>query len=351
MPSRRIRAQRRAFAAMIARLDAQLRAALEAGAADLRSGAAWADLLAALERQDIEGAIAALRIEPAAYARYAQAKASAFAEAGALTAATIPAVGGLPGIRWDMTNPAAEAWIRQNVGQRITEMVSGQVETVRETILTGYQAGRHPHAIALDVGGRVVNGVRQGGVIGLDAERARRLNIVTRGMETAEGVRDLVVIGRDGVPRVRYAVNRATEQRILRAYNAGGAVSEADRAISVRQYANALLKSRAETVARTETAQAVSGARQEQWRQFMRGRNIPPEAIVKRWLHGGGVKDPRPHHVAANGMTVRGLDTPFVLENGAVMLHPHDPSGGGAENINCTCSYEVFVDQTYGLDG
>lgn len=352
MARRPTRSQQRLFAELLARLEPETRAAFEAAAAELSGGAIWADFIAALERQDIEAAVAALRIEPAAYAAYAQAKTAAFVAGGSLTAATIPQVGGLPGIRWDMTNPAAESWIRRHVGERITEVAREQIEAARETILTGYQAGRHPHAIARDVGGRVsrVTGIREGGVLGLDSERARRLAAVVRGMETPEGVRHLVIVGRDGTLRMRYAVNAQTEARILRAYRRGEAVAPADRALSQRQYSNALLKSRAETIARTETGQAVMGARLEQWRQFMAARNIPEEALIRRWVHGGGVKDPRPHHQAMNGQEVRGLTEPFRFSNGAALMCAHDPDGAASETISCTCDTTFRIDQTWGLD-
>ncbi|WP_289241853.1 hypothetical protein [Delftia sp.] len=73
-------------------------------------------------------------------------------------------------------------------------------------------------------------------------------------MRTAEGVRDLVIEHVDGTVSVRYKVNTATAQRILKAHKAGTAVPDAERAIRERQYRNALLKDCADTVAATETA-------------------------------------------------------------------------------------------------
>lgn len=46
--------------------------------------------------------------------------------------------------------------------------------------------------------------------------------------------------------------------------------------------------------------------------------------VEKRWQHGSGGTDPRPHHVAMNNQTVRGLDTPFVFNNGALLRYAHD---------------------------
>lgn len=128
-----------------------------------------------------------------------------------------------------------------------------------------------------------MNGKREGGILSLDAPRADRLRAVTDGIKTPEGVRDLVIRHKDGSLSVRYKVNKATEARILRAYRKGEALSPADQAISVRQYSNALLKDRADTIARAETAQSVMGARREAWDQVLNAKNLPPEAVLKRW--------------------------------------------------------------------
>lgn len=346
MARRPTKSQRRQFAALIAKLEPQVRAAFEASAADLRAGVDFAALLEALRENRIEAAIAALNIDESAFYAFGTAKTAAYSAGGALTASTV-SLGPDSSIvfRFDMRNPRAEAWVRNYVGGRITAFTQEQLQVARAVMLEGYGMGRGPLDIGRDLAGRVINGTRQGGVIGLDAERARRLLEVSRGMETAEGVQDLVQGG-----RVRYAVNPATRARILKAAKAGTAVPVKERAVSIAQYQNLLLKSRGETIARTETAQAVRSAQREEWQQVMDKQGIPPEAIIKTWIHGGGVKDPRPHHVAANGMTVQGIDTPFQLNNGAVLQYPHDPNASGAETINCTCSCEIRLDPSYGAD-
>lgn len=347
--ARRPRDQRRLFADLMAKLEPGLRAAFEAAVADLHDKLDWAGLLEALARQDIDGAVAALHIDRAAFWGYAQVKTAAFAEAGALTVATIAVPGaGSIGIRFDMENPGAERWIAREVAQKVTgSLVEEQIQVVRDTIGGGFQAGQHPTAIARDIAGRVVNGTRRGGVLGLDAPRADRLRAVTDGIKTPEGVRGLVIRHEDGTLSVRYRVNRQTEARILRAYNRGEALSQADQAISVRQYSNALLKDRADTVARTETAQAVMGARREAWDQVLIAKNLPPEAVIKRWVHGGGPKDPRPHHVAMSGHQVRGLDAMFEFSNGARLRFASDPEGAASEVIRCTCNTEFYLDPNW----
>lgn len=339
--------QGRRLRALLAKLEPQLRAAFEAAIADLRRGMDMAALRTALEQRDITAAVAALNIEPAAFLAYSQVTVAGFAEAGVITAATITLpTGGRIAVRFDMTNPAAEAWIRSYSAARVTAVTESIRAAARETIATGYSAGRHPFDIARDIVGRAApGGARQGGVLGLDAPRAQRLAAVTRGMETADGVRDLVVAG-----RVRYKVNPATEARILRAYARGEAVSPADRAISERQYGNALLKARGDTIARVETSQAVMAARREAWAQTLDKTNYPPEAVLKTWIHGGHVKHPRHHHVEMSGHTVRGLDAAFEFSNGSRLRWAHDEQGDPEDVINCGCTTEFALDPRYGLE-
>lgn len=339
------RSQARLFAQLIAELEPRIRAGFMAAVTDLSANVNWRELLANLEAGDIEGAVAALNISPAAWQQYSEAVSAAYAASGSAHAAQIRMIGiGAIGTRFNMLNPRAEQWIRENVGGSITGFVEEQIEVARQTIAAGYRLGKGPRDIATDLVGRVVDGRRQGGVLGLDAPRAERLRIVTEAMKTAEGVQSLVIEHRSGALSLRYKVNKATANRILAAYRKGEAVPQADRLISERQYKNALLKDRADTVARTETAAAVLNSRDEAFRQTMEQQGIRPDQVVKRWRHGGGpTAYHRPDHYAMGGTEVVGMDTPFVFPDGTAMLFPHDPAGGARHNINCRCNVEYRV--------
>ena len=91
------------------------------------------------------------------------------------------------------------------------------------------------------------------------------------------------------------------------------------------------------------------GGRQEEWRQALGKLGKPPEAVIKTWRHGGGVKDLRQHHEDMNGVKVRGLNTPFILPTGARMQHALDPDGGVAECVNCSCGTDFRIDHSWGL--
>lgn len=336
--------QARLFASLISELDPRIRRGFMASVTDLQSNVNWQLLLSALEQFDTEAAIAALNINPAAWQEYSQTMTAAYAQAGSSTMASIrqSGIGGI-GVRFNMGNPRAEQWILENVANRIVGYNREQVEVARAVINRGYSAGEGPRTIARDLAGRVGRGgAREGGVLGLDGPRAERLNIVSQGMRTPEGVQALVVRHADGTLSVKYKVNKATEQRILKAYQAGEAVPSAERAISQRQYQNALLKQRADTVAQTETAGAVMNSRDEAWEQLAESEGLDRDAVQKIWRHRRG-GDGREQHIAMAGVSVMGLDTPFEMPDGTLMLYPHDPAGGAKHNVFCACSCEYSL--------
>lgn len=339
------RSQARLFAQLLAEHEPRIRRGFMASVTDLTAQVDWRRLLQQLEAGNIGGAIDALNISPAAWAEYSASVSSAYAASGSAYAAQIQQAGiGSIGTRFNMTNPRAEEWIRENVGGSIVGFVQEQVEVARNVILEGYAAGKGPRSIATDLAGHVVRGRRQGGILGLDAPRAERLRKVVDGMQTPEGVRGLVIEHQSGRVSLRYKVNKSTANRILTAYRRGEAVPESQRLVSERQYKNALLQDRATTVASTETADAVLNSHDEAFRQTMESEGIRDDQIIKTWRHGGGATaHHRPDHLAMGGTEVVGMNARFEFPDGAALLYPHDPAGGARHNINCRCSVTYSV--------
>ncbi len=90
-------------------------------------------------------------------------------------------------------------------------------------------------------------------------------------------------------------------------------------------------RSRAETIANTETAAAFNYARDKAMREA--------GVTHKKWLHSMSplIKEPRPTHLEADGQTVP-IDEPFDV-GGVQFMHPGDDSlGAGPEDIiSCHC--------------
>lgn len=347
--ARPTRRQQREFEALLEQLEPAVRDAFYAMVADLKSGVDWKALIKALDNGDVDAALLALNIEAAAFYSLASSLEAAYVAGGVYSAAAIHAGDSTIRFRFNMTDPGAKAWIANNVGLEITKKAADTVDLVRKVIVEGFARGEHPFTIGLDIAGRVgAKGVRTGGVLGLDGPRADRFMKVAVGMRSPAGVQDLVRVGPDG-PYVRYKVNKATENKILSAYLKGTAVPEAQRVAAEKQYYNALLKARADTIARTETGQAVMGAKHESWTQAAASQGLSTDDIIKAWRHGSSSKFARDQHIAMNNKEVRGLYATFDFEDGVSKLHALDGEGGGAHDINCGCGTDYRLDRAKGL--
>ena len=72
-------------------------------------------------------------------------------------------------------------------------------------------------------------------------------------------------------------------------------------------------------------------------------KNYEDFEMRKKWIHNKSLSEsPRPHHMAANGMTVGFYDW-FVLSNGARLRFPHDPEASPEETISCHCDYDILI--------
>ena len=205
-------------------------------------------------------------------------------------------------------NERAERIALELGSKLVTEVVDDTRVMIAQTIRAGLEAGAGPLRTALDIGGRVVNGKRQGGLVGLDSRRAGWVQ--------------------------NYRAKLLAE---------GRPQSQIDR--MAQQYSNKLLRQRGETIARTETMKALSAGRYEAVAQIIENPNndVQAQDIKVKWDSAGDGKV-RPTHAAANGQTVQYGD-PFVV-GGFSMLHPLDSSLGAPaeEIINCRCMVDIRID-------
>jgi len=110
------------------------------------------------------------------------------------------------------------------------------------------------------------------------------------------------------------------------------------------------LAAEAERIYRTEglrTANLANYARMEQLATRVPGSH-------KKWIHGGGGRDPREHHARMNGMVIP-MDQDFILVDKKgrrwKAFGPHDPGLPPGEVINCTCTLGMVLPgfRTYDL--
>jgi len=332
-------ATQRQIIKLIAQYSPRVREAFLNAIKDTQDNIDWDNLLRAIEDRDVEAVIKAMHISEASYQEYEDLLIDIFSDSGKDVIRSIEGIDKL-GVRWNIKNPVAEAWVEANVANKVVGITREQIELVREVVEEGIAEGKHPFQIAISIAGRAAGKRREriGGIVGLDGQRARRYNNVVSNLTTPEGIRSLVVEHPDGSVSLRYKVNKSTENRILRAYRANRGLSAKEAAISEVQYKNALLKHRADTIAQTETANAVMGGREAEWKILTQEEGVDPEHVIKRWEHRRGAsKHHRPDHLAMSGTVVRGLNTPFVFPDGERLRWAHDVYGSASHVINCGC--------------
>lgn len=327
----------RELQALLRKYEPQLSRAFIAAIRDITSQAVIRDLVEAIRRNDIEAALRAIDFDRAAFSGLTGGMTSAFSAGGvATTAATNwQGTGGSKVvIRWDLANPRAQEVINTASSRLVTQLSEEARKTVREVISNGYSSGRGPRDIATDLVGRVSGSGRVGGVVGLSEPQVKYVANIRKYINRGD------LDAYKGMTRR----DKRYDKMVEKAIREGKPLSNAQVDKIVERYSDRLLKSRADAIARTETAQSVEASRAEAFAQYQEKTGVPDEAIVRRWDHPGG-KNSRDWHSAMNGEEKRGLEDPYLTVKGSLMKYPHDTSlGAGAidlVNCRCMCSYRI----------
>ena len=279
-----------------------------------RAGVDMRVLEAAIARGDVDAAFRALRFDAADLFKTDTAITAALAaggnyQMGAFQYATrrapianrvVQSFGG--------RNERAERIARDLGSRLVTEVIDDTRVLIAQTIRGGLEAGNNPRRTALDIGGRIVNGKRQGGLVGLDSRRAGWVQ--------------------------NYRAKLLAE---------GRPQSQIDR--MAQRYSNKLLRQRGETIARTETLKALNAGRQEALDQLIENPNndIQAQDVTRKWDASGDART-RPSHAAADGQ-VMSQGEAFIV-GGFALMYPGDTSLGapGEEVINCRCYMSPEID-------
>lgn len=319
-------------AALLEDYEPQIEAAFLDAMRSLRAGASLQRLTAALEIGDIDGALEALDLSPAALQRFEMQVAAAYQAAGAeAAAAAVPEI--VPPPRFDLRNPGAEEFLRHLGGDKITRITEDQRALARSVLQEGLSRGRNPKTTALDLVGRVDKrtGRREGGILGLTAPQAQVVDNLRSGFANED----------PAVLRSYLSLKRRdgrSARTVAKALREGRALTAAEREILLRRLSNSYLQLRGETVARTETITAVSSARHEALAQAVGQAGLSGESVEREWRSARDNRVRHTHH-GLDGQRVRGLETPFVDEEGTRMRFPGDRrfGAGAASVVNCRC--------------
>lgn len=305
---------------------------------DLRNDVQISQLVAALERGDVEAAMRILNIDDAVLSPVRTQLAAMFNEIGVAVVAGVkfdPPRETFAKVRWNTGNPEAVRVLNEWLGDKITRTTSDTLTATRSALSEGLAAGKGPRDIALEVVGRIdASGNRTGGILGLNSQQQQYVRNMERYLREGDLQKVLRMSKRD----------KRFDASIRKLIREGKQPTEAQIKKWVQRYSDRLLKLRGDTIARTETAGATEIARFDAFRQMMDQRGYPYQYAIKEWRHGGGGMTPRVQHVAESQTVVEGLYTPFVMPDGTRLLYPHDPNAPPNHVINCTCSLLIRMD-------
>lgn len=341
----RTRVQRQLYQELLERYGREVADAFLKAIDDIRSAASLQAVTAAIEAGNIEGALDALDIDPAAFndmldrIRDAQNAGGQFA------------VDGMPkrkpdgtafSIRWDGRVYAAESWLRTYSSQLITRTTEDMREAARTALVDSLARGDNPRRAALDLVGRIdrTTGKRTGGVLGLNGPQEEALRRAREELASDDpaGLKNYLQ---------RQRRDRRFDRSVQKAINEGRAVPKEIADKAVRQYSNRLLELRGRTIGLEETFTALEAGKAQAYQQAIDAGKVSESAVKKKWRHFPS-RNPRHQHIATDGKTV-GIREYFVMPDGTRMLRPHDPDAPARHRIGCRCQADYDIDFLAGI--
>jgi hypothetical protein len=312
---------------------------------NLKSNVELNRIIERLEQQDIDGAMRALNIDPAAYRPLQKATEDVFESGGNQGAKKVPKTpeAATTTFRFDIRHPTAEQDLRQYSSTLVTRITEDQRQAVRDALADGIAQGRAPRRTALDIVGRLssVTGRREGGIIGLSVPQAKYVENMRQRLLSGdkEELKKVLTMQRR---------DRRFDRTILAAINNGTKLDQATVDRMTMRYADRLLLLRGETIARTETMTAFNKGQMASMGQAIAEGRVAASLVVKIW-HAFLDERTRFTHRILNNTSVAFYDK-FQTARGRFMAHPGDPEGGVEECACCRCWMEFEIDFLADID-
>lgn len=301
----------------------------------IRDQATISEIVRALEVGDVDAVVRLLDLSEARFEPLYESIRQSY-RTGGLTGAEqvgrIPTPDGTLVMRFNVRAPAAEQWLTDMSSRLIVEIAQQQREMVRSVLTQNLAQGRNPRAAALDLIGRVDQrtGRRAGGFIGLTDQQAGWVGSARAKLESLDP--DYLNM------QLR---DRRFDAAFMRAMESGKPLTQAQIDNSVTRYQARAERYRGETIARTESINALRSGQFEAIRQAVETGELDPQDVTKVWDSTGDART-RLTHIEADGQR-RPLDQPFSV-GGAQLMYPGDPMGPARETIQCRCIQRVEID-------
>jgi hypothetical protein len=330
---------------LIDKLAPKIRDAFRAAIQGVNDQVILTDLIKAVQAKDYEKAFTTLGMSNASLRPITAALQTVFEQGGVAVGSTFPKVlntgAGRAVFRFDVTNPRAEQWLKEQSSRLIVQIQEDARVNVRNVITRGLEAGDNPRSTALDIVGRIDTrtGKRVGGIIGLTQQQEGWV---------ANASRDLSELNERYFTRARR--DKRFDGIVRKAIDSGQPLDQATIDKLVIRYKSSLLQLRGETISRTETIQSLNRSQHEALLQASDMGAVKQKDVKREWDDAGDSRV-RHSHAEMNGQTV-GLDEPFKTPSGQLLMFPGDSSLGAdaSETINCRCRTKMKIDWLANID-
>jgi hypothetical protein len=321
---------------LLRRLEGPVRRDFVVAIQSARGRAKIAALVRAIELGDLDTIMIAAGVREGMWSTLTESIRKVYSVSGQLrTEADVPKTFGM---EFDINNPRAQDWLtRYSSGLIWGKAVGGglapeQRAAVQTMLTNGMLKGNNPRTTALDIVGRIgKNGKRTGGVLGLTNTQAQWVINMGDDLQDLNWTRYKSRVLRD----------RRFDGVVKKSMQEGRILPQAQRNKIVQSYENRMTKYRGDTIARTETLQALNEASDEALRQIVDEGLAPANAVTRIWRHSHGGNE-RPGHLQMDGQP-RGLEDYFLNPITRVPLK-HPGAGPASEVINCRCYVEHKID-------
>jgi len=309
--------------------------ALKKSLSDIKQDVSLKDLERALEEQDVDKVLRVLGLDQTTLSPLSEAMRDAVKAGGVYQMTSVrKASGGRVRIGFDIGAEEAESWARSQSSRRITSITDQTRETVRQKISESLKNGQNPREAALDLVGRMKNGRRTGGIIGLDNSQIEYVKSARSELFDLDNAENYFS---------RTRRDRRYDAMVRKHIDSGGKTLSRKKLNEIAgRYEDRLITTRAESIARTESLTALNGGRHLSMKQLSDSGTILPQNMKKTWDATGDSKT-RDEHQAAEGQTVLYTE-PFIV-GGYKLMYPGDNTEAPASMIvRCRCYMSIEID-------
>ena len=335
--------------------EATLAAAWLGSIRSITSSVGLKDVVAELERGNLDAALRLLNIDADRFARFEGAILQAYNAGGQAVVSGIPRLRDPDGNRvhfaWGVRNTPAEDVLRRHATALVDDLVGEQLASAQSILVDGLARGQNPRQTALRLVGpiNIRTKLREGGVLGLSAPFVERVDVLRTALATRDvaKLREIIGVMADGTfdPTKGWKLrDRRFDRAVAKAIREGHAIPADRIEAAVRQYANRALKYRGDVLAQAETNTALATAKNDAFQQQIDAGKLAAADLTKTWVRTVS-RVPRQDHLELVGQVVA-FDQPFIASDGTLIMYPHAPGLPARHRVGCKCGCTETIDFT-----